>query len=144
MGEVIERARQMQPWLLSAVRTVGGPYENYVTPEQTIPQHPLNVPWESCVTVGTQWAFKYDDQYKSGRELVRMLMEVVSKGGNLALNVGPQPDGRLPAGAVRSIKELGAYSLRKVIPCTVRTCMKAQMKPSPRSFIFLIWSPFPA
>jgi alpha-L-fucosidase len=80
-----------------------------VTPEQTIPERPLNVPWESCITIGTQWAFKYDDQYKSGRELVRILMEVVSKGGNLALNVGPQPDGRLPAGAVRSINELGAW-----------------------------------
>jgi alpha-L-fucosidase len=109
LGEVVERARQKQPWLLSADRTVGGPYENYVTPEQTIPERPLNVPWESCITIGTQWAFKYDDQYKSGRELVRILMEVVSKGGNLALNVGPQPDGRLPAGAVKSIKELGAW-----------------------------------
>lgn len=109
LGEVVERARQTQPWLLSADRTVGGPYENYVTPEQTIPKRPLNVPWESCITIGTSFSFKFEDQYKSARELVHILMEVVSKGGNLALNVGPQPDGRLPAGAVKSIKELGAW-----------------------------------
>ena len=38
-----------------------------------------------------------------------MLLEIVSKGGNLALNVGPQPDGRLPEGAIKRIKELGAW-----------------------------------
>ncbi|CAM3279943.1 alpha-L-fucosidase [Paenibacillus lupini] len=109
LGEVVELARQTQPWLLSADRTVGGPYENYVTPEQTIPERPLNVPWESCITLGTSFSFGFDDRYKSARQLVNILMEVVAKGGNLALNVGPQPDGRLPKGALRSMKELGAW-----------------------------------
>jgi alpha-L-fucosidase len=109
LGEVIGRARKVQPWLLTADRTVGGPYENYVTPEQTIPDRPLNVPWESCITIGTSFSFAFEDQYKSARQLVRILMEVVAKGGNLALNVGPQPDGRLPKGAVQSIKDLGAW-----------------------------------
>lgn len=109
LGEVVERARETQPWLLSADRTVGGPYENYVTPEQTIPDGPLNVPWESCITMGTSFSFRYEDQYKSTRKLVHILLEVVAKGGNLALNVGPQPDGRLPEGAVRRMKELGAW-----------------------------------
>lgn len=109
LGEVVERARETQPWLLSADRTVGGPYENYVTPEQTIPDGPLNVPWESCITMGTSFSFRYEDQYKSTRKLVHILLEVVAKGGNLALNVGPQPDGRLPEGAVKRMKELGAW-----------------------------------
>lgn len=109
LGEAVERARRTQPWLLAADRTVGGPYENYVTPEQTIPERPLNVPWESCITIGTSFSFGFEDRYKSGRQLVRILMEVVAKGGNLALNVGPQPDGRLPKGALRSMKELGAW-----------------------------------
>lgn len=109
LGEVVERARQKQPWLLSADRTVGGPYENYVTPEQSIPDRPLNVPWESCITIGTSFSFGFEDKYKSARQLVHILMEVVAKGGNLALNVGPQPDGRLPKGAVKSIKELGVW-----------------------------------
>lgn len=110
LGEVVERARQTtQPWLLSADRTVGGPYENIVTPEQTIPEHPMNIPWESCITVGNSFAFGFDDQYKTGRQLAHILLEVVSKGGNLALNVGPQPDGRLPKGAIRGIKGLGEW-----------------------------------
>ncbi|MEK3732558.1 MULTISPECIES: alpha-L-fucosidase [Paenibacillus] len=109
LGEVVERARKHQPWLLVADRTVGGPYENIVTPEQTIPDRPMNIPWESCITVGHSFAFGYDDQYKSARQLAHILLEVVAKGGNLALNVGPQPDGRLPAGAIRSIKALGEW-----------------------------------
>ncbi|MDQ0115791.1 alpha-L-fucosidase [Paenibacillus harenae] len=109
LGELVDRARLTQPWLLSADRTVGGPYENYVTPEQSIPHKPLSVPWESCITLGTSFSFRYEDKYKTLRQVVRILMEVVSKGGNLALNVGPQPDGRLPEGAIAAIKELGAW-----------------------------------
>ncbi|MBB6672405.1 alpha-L-fucosidase [Cohnella nanjingensis] len=112
LGEVVARARRVQPWLLSVDRTVGGSYENYVTPEQTIPEKPMNVPWESCITIGTSFSFGYEDAYKSARQLVHILMEVVAKGGNLALNVGPQPDGRLPKGAVKSMKDLGAWLKR--------------------------------
>lgn len=109
LGEVVERARKTQPWLLAADRTVGGPYENIVTPEQSIPEQPMNIPWESCITIGNSFAYAFDDKYKTARQLVHILLEVVAKGGNLALNVGPQPDGRLPAGAVKSMKELGAW-----------------------------------
>lgn len=110
LGEAVERARSTtQPWLLSADRTVGGPYENYVTPEQSIPPMPLHVPWESCITMGTSFSFRYEDQYKSVRKLIHILLEVVSKGGNLALNVGPQPDGRLPEGSITRIKEMGQW-----------------------------------
>ncbi|WP_325176705.1 alpha-L-fucosidase [Paenibacillus alkalitolerans] len=109
LGEVVGKARRLQPWLLSADRTVGGPYENIVTPEQTIPEGPMNIPWESCITMGTSFSFRYEDKYKTARQLVHILLEVVAKGGNLALNVGPQPDGRLPEGAIQRMKELGAW-----------------------------------
>ncbi|WP_053375074.1 alpha-L-fucosidase [Paenibacillus sp. FJAT-27812] len=109
LGEVVEKAREHQPWLLSADRTVGGPYENYVTPEQTIPSEAMNIPWESNITMGTSFSFRYEDNYKPTRQIVRILLEVVAKGGNLALNVAPQPDGRLPAGAIKRMKELGAW-----------------------------------
>jgi alpha-L-fucosidase len=94
---------------LTADRTIGGPFENYVTPEQTIPKRALHVPWESCITMGTSFSFRYEDDYKSTRELVNILVEVVSKGGNLALNVAPQPDGRLPRRAIERMKELGEW-----------------------------------
>ncbi|KQL58585.1 MULTISPECIES: alpha-L-fucosidase [Bacillaceae] len=109
LGEVVEKARKTQPWLLAADRTVGGPYENILTPEQMVPNKPIFVPWESCITMGSAFSFRYDDDYKSGRDLVHLLIEIVSKGGNLALNVAPQPDGRLPRGAVKRMKELGAW-----------------------------------
>lgn len=109
LGEVVEKARQLQPWLLSADRTVGGPYENLITPEQTMPERALHVPWESCITMGTSFSFRYEDDYKTVRQLIHMLIEIVAKGGNLALNVGPQPDGRLSRTAIARIEGMGAW-----------------------------------
>ncbi|MGG4032301.1 alpha-L-fucosidase [Paenibacillus cisolokensis] len=109
LGEVVEKARSIQPWLLTADRTVGGPYENIITPEQTLPERPLNVPWESCITMGTSFSFRYEDQYKSVRQLIHLLIEIVAKGGNLALNIGPQPDGRLPETAISRMKGMGEW-----------------------------------
>lgn len=109
LGEIIEKVRKFQPGMLCADRTVGGPYENYVTPEQCVPDKPLGIPWESCITLGTSFSFAYEDKYKSPREVVSLLVDIVAKGGNLAINVGPQPDGRLPQGAIKSLKGLGEW-----------------------------------
>ena len=109
LGEVIEQVRKVQPGMLCADRTIGGPYENYVTPEQCVPEKPLSIPWESCITLGTSFSFKYEDTYKSPREVINLLVDIVVKGGNLAINVGPQPDGRLPEGAIRTLKGMGAW-----------------------------------
>jgi len=110
--ELIEKARRVQPWLLSADRTCGGMAENYITPEQSVPKHPLSVPWESCVSMGNGFAYSYDDTFKSTRTILRMLIDIVAKGGNLALNVAPQTDGRLPWPAYKRMAEMGAW-LRK-------------------------------
>jgi alpha-L-fucosidase len=107
--ELVEKARKVQPWLLSADRTCGGICENYVTPEQSVPGKPLNVPWESFVSMGNGFAYSYDDNYKSTKRLLRLLIDIVSKGGNLALNVAPQPDGRLPLPALCRMAEMGAW-----------------------------------
>lgn len=107
--EVVDKAREIQPWLLVADRTVGGRCENFITPEQMIPEKPIAVPWESNVTLGTSYSFKYEDTYKTQHTVVHMLIDVIARGGNLILNVGPQPDGRLPAGAVKCMRELGAW-----------------------------------
>ncbi len=107
--ELIEKARRIQPWILSADRTCGGICEDYVTPEQCIPQEPLGVPWESCVTMGTSFSYKFEDDYKSVKELISMLVDIVAKGGNLALNVGLQPDGRMPAPAIKNMEGMGQW-----------------------------------
>lgn len=109
LGEVVDRARKYQPWLLSVDRTVLGKYENYVTPEQEVPEEPLDIPWESCITLGKTWFYSYDDEYKSVRELSHLLVEIVAKGGNLLLGVGPQPDGRLPRLAIDRMQGLGKW-----------------------------------
>ncbi|GAB2540803.1 alpha-L-fucosidase [Gracilibacillus alcaliphilus] len=109
LGEVVEQARKHQPGLLTADRTIGGEHENYITPEQTIPEKPLHIPWESCISIATSFAFKYEDEYKSLRDIIQVLIEIVAKGGNLALNVPPQPDGRLPRIAVERMEQLGQW-----------------------------------
>lgn len=109
LGEVIEEIRKWQPGMLCADRTVGGPYENYITPEQCVPEEPLGVPWESCITLGTSFSFAYEDTYKTPREVICLLVDIVAKGGNLAINVGPQPDGRLPRGAAATLKGMGEW-----------------------------------
>ena len=109
IGELAAKARALQPGLLVVDRTAGGPYENYVTPEMLVPPEPLGIPWESCLTLGTDFDYKFGDRYKTPRELVGTLVGIVAKGGNLALNVSPQPDGRVPVEAWDSLRGLGQW-----------------------------------
>ncbi len=110
--EVVDKIRSTtQPHLIVADRTVGGKYENILTPEQTVPEKAINVPWESCITIGRDWAYHYDgnEYLKSVTEIIHLFIGVVAKGGNLALNVTPQPDGELPAKVLESLNELGNW-----------------------------------
>ena len=80
------------------------------TPEQKTPDEPLPGPWEACFTLGTQWQFKpTNEDYKSGTELIEMLIEIRAKGGNLLLNVGPTPDGEIPFEQERRIREMALW-----------------------------------
>lgn len=106
---IIAEARKYNPALISADRCAGGACENVITPEQSIPKEPIAVPWESCITIGKSWGYHFEDEYKPVRKIVHMLIDVVAKGGNLALNVGPQPDGRLPRQALERMAALGAW-----------------------------------
>jgi alpha-L-fucosidase len=80
------------------------------TPEQSLPDQALPDPWEACFTLGTQWQFKpTNETYKSGTRLIEMLIETRAKGGNLLLNVGPEPSGVIPFEQERIIRELGLW-----------------------------------
>lgn len=109
MPGLVALARRNQPGLIVVDRAVGGRYENYRTPEQKIPDAPLPYPWETCMTLGESWSYVPNDRYKPARQVVQMLVDVVAKGGNYLLNVGPQPDGRLPAEAVSRLQQIGAW-----------------------------------
>ena len=112
LGEVVDKIRATtQPHLIVADREQGGMYENIVTPEQKVPEKPINVPWESCITISRDFSFRYDSDLnlKSAKEIIHMLIDVVAKGGNLALNITPQPDGELPAKTLETLNELGNW-----------------------------------
>jgi len=107
MAEIAAMARSHQPGLIIADRTVGGAYEDFITPEQKIPDKPVNAPWESCITLGNSWKFIPDDDYKSPAEVAAMLEGIVANGGNLSLGVGPDPQGVIPAEAAERLREIG-------------------------------------
>ena len=109
MDRLVAMARSHQPKLIVVDRTVGGRHENYRTPEQEVPDKPLPFVWETCMTMGDQWSFKPNDSYKSTRKLIHLLVDIVAKGGNFLLNIGPQPDGELPPVAVSRLKEIGEW-----------------------------------
>jgi alpha-L-fucosidase len=109
MPKIVGMARKAQPGLLVVDRTVHGPYENYQTPEQKIPEGQLDHPWESCITLGGAWGFVNNEQYKPAGQVIHSLIEIVAKGGSLLLGVGPKADGTIPAEAISRLEEIGNW-----------------------------------
>jgi alpha-L-fucosidase len=108
-ARLMRTAREHQPGILYVERGRSGPYENYRTPEQEFPDVPPPYPWETCLTMGDYWAWNPNDYYKPARELIHILVEIVCKGGNLLLDIGPDADGRLPYAAVDRLREIGDW-----------------------------------
>jgi len=73
---------------------------------QTVSQLPL----EMCQTMNRSWGYNVTDlDYKSSRDLITLLVRAASKGSNLLLNIGPQPNGELPALALQRLKDIGLW-----------------------------------
>lgn len=109
MPKIATMAREQNPDLLIVDRSVGGRYENYRTPEQQVPDTLLPYPWETCMTMGDSWSYIPNDNYKSTNTLIHLLCDVVAKGGNLLLNVGPDANGTIPTVAQTRMKEMGQW-----------------------------------
>lgn len=109
MANIARMARTHQPGLLVVDRTVHGEFENYVTPEQQVPATYLPYPWESCMTLGNSWSYVPNDEYKSSRKVIHLLTEIVSKNGNLLLNIGPAPDGEWDPNAYARLEDIGKW-----------------------------------
>jgi len=108
--QIAAEARKITPGLIFVDRCGRNACEDVITPEQAIPERPIDVPWESCITMSPQgWGYHFDADYHPTRKLVHMLIDVVAKGGNLALDIGPRPDGELPLPAVKRMEEMGAW-----------------------------------
>ena len=83
---------------------------DFGTPEQATPGMDLGYDWEACWTINHSWGFKKaDTNWKSTEELVKKLSDIVSKGGNLLLNVGPKPDGAFPQASTEQLLEIGRW-----------------------------------
>lgn len=96
------------------VRRVGTTVSNkfagdYDTPEQQIGRYNTAVPWETCMTLCTQWAWKPNDRMKSLRECIHILVRTVGGDGNLLLNVGPMADGRIEMRQGSQLKQIGEW-----------------------------------
>jgi alpha-L-fucosidase len=109
MDELVAKARAKQPGLIVVDRAVYGKNQNYLTPENRVPETPLPYPWESCIISGGGWSFTPTAKYMSGREGVHLLVDIVAKGGNLLLNVAPGPDGTWQQGAYDLLADVGAW-----------------------------------
>jgi alpha-L-fucosidase len=80
------------------------------TPEQTIPGQAFDEPWEANDTMGSAWQYQpQNDHLKSGRELIRSLVQTRAKGGNLLLNVGPKPNGELAMEQEERLREIALW-----------------------------------
>ncbi len=84
---------------------------DFGTPEQEVPATGLpGVDWETCMTMNDHWGFnRVDANWKSSRDLVRMLVDIASKGGNFLLNVGPTAEGEFPPACVERLRDIGRW-----------------------------------
>jgi alpha-L-fucosidase len=129
-AELIQMVREIQPHIIIDNRLEGSaedagsirtleptPYSgDFASPEQMIPPACIcdvagnPIPWEACITLNNNWGYSaHDKHYKSPKLVVRTLVECVSKGGNLILNVGPNCKGEIPEESVAILKEVGKW-----------------------------------
>jgi len=85
---------------------------DFATPEQEVGGFDNNYAWETCMTIGKQWAWKPDDDLKSTKECIHTLLQTIGGDGNLLFNVGPMPDGRIEARQIERLEEMGEWVSR--------------------------------
>lgn len=85
---------------------------DYATPEQGVPiVKPADNYWELCLTMNDSWGYQPNDRaYKTPNQLIRVLADTISLGGNLLLDIGPRADGTIPEEQVAILKELGRWT----------------------------------
>jgi alpha-L-fucosidase len=108
---VYKTVMECNPNIMMNNRLGGGYKGDTETPEQKIPDQGYpGRDWETCMTINGTWGYKKDDtKFKPTQELLTKLIDIVSKGGNFLLNVGPDPEGVIPDGEVESIAGVGKW-----------------------------------
>ena len=102
---------KLKPGIITNNRLGGGYRGDTETPEQNIPATGFkDRDWETCMTMNDTWGFKSNDHnWKSTAVLLRNLVDIVSKGGNYLLNVGPTSEGLIPGPSIQRLREVGAW-----------------------------------
>ena len=104
---LIDLVRSLQPDII--VNNRSGAAGDYDTPEQEVGKFQMERPWETCMTICRQWAWKPDDDMKSLRQCLQTLVLCAGGDGNLLFNVGPRPDGTIEPRQVERLREMGAW-----------------------------------
>jgi alpha-L-fucosidase len=126
--ELLAMVRELQPDILVNDRT--GLPGDFVTPEQYQPSGPLPVAWEACQTLNGSWGYDRDNvDYKSPELLVRMLVDGVSKDGNLLLNVGPTARGLIDPEAATRLAAIGQWM--RLHERSIRGCGASEFQAPP-------------
>jgi alpha-L-fucosidase len=108
-GRLISLVRSLQPAALINGRT-GTSGDYLTTGDNAIPPTASDRPWEVPMTMNHSWGFRSDDHaWKSPNELVFTLVDIVAKGGNLLLNVGPMADGVIPTPSQEALRTIGQW-----------------------------------
>jgi len=81
------------------------------TPEQAIPGKADDRAWESCLTTSAQWSYKPMPDIRTPREIIENLIRIRARGGNMLLNIGPRPDGRIAPPDEDLLRELGLWMM---------------------------------
>jgi alpha-L-fucosidase len=104
---LLKSIRTLQPHIIINNRC--GLPADYDTPEQEIGRMQTDRPWETCMTIGDQWAWKPNDNVKSLKVCLQTLIKCAGGDGNLLFNVGPMPDGRIEPRQVERLKAMGGW-----------------------------------
>ena len=107
---IVRMLREYNPQVVINSRIAGN--GDYDTPELGVPVvRPQSPWWETCMTINDSWGFrKKDTDYKSPDTVLRMLVDCMSLGGNLLLDIGPRADGTIPQEQIDMLKELGRWT----------------------------------
>lgn len=122
--ELVKMVRSLQPDIIIDNR-LGGNIRSvnpevyagdFASPEQIIPPEGIldeagnPIPWEACITMNNHWGYcAADKDFKTPKQIIRALVECVSKGGNLLLNVGPDAKGEIPEESLNILSEIGKW-----------------------------------
>lgn len=109
MSEIAANARKKQPGMIVVDREVKGEYQDYMTPEFRVPNEVLPYPWETCMPIGGSWVYAVNDNYRSPAQVVALLVDICSKGGNLLMGIGPGPDGELQPQIYKTLEGVGRW-----------------------------------